>query len=191
MPKKNGLIPQDTFIQKEGFMVKRTGLLKLWKDRYFVLLDDLLCYFLKEEDRKKLAPAGRIFINDIVKLERAEKKSHVYTLLIQLKEKTHYISCTTYEDREEWMSKIWQAQEKHKHQELEDPVRTKSTRLGKDYKRVTIKKDPQHGIGCTIKNVGGAIFVSRIIPDGPVATTGVLRPGKVYLFCLFLSTLVC
>ena len=87
------------------------------------------------------------------------------------------MSCATYQEREDWFKRLWNAQEKQQHQETEDPIRTKSTKLGKDFKRVTIKRDPKYGIGCTIKNVGGAIYVSRIIPDGPVATTGVLRPG--------------
>ena len=44
-------------------------------------------------------------------------------------------------------------------------------------KRVTLVKDPDKGIGCTIKNAAGHIFVNRIIEDGPIAHTGVLRPG--------------
>lgn len=39
-------------------------------------------------------------------------------------------------------------------------------------------KDPEKGIGCTIKNAAGHIFVNRIIEDGPIAHTGVLRPGR-------------
>lgn len=39
-------------------------------------------------------------------------------------------------------------------------------------------KDPEKGIGCTIKSAGGHIFVSGIIEDGPIAHTGVLRPGQ-------------
>lgn len=38
-------------------------------------------------------------------------------------------------------------------------------------------KDPEKGIGCTIKSAAGHIFVNRIIEDGPIAHTGVLRPG--------------
>ena len=44
-------------------------------------------------------------------------------------------------------------------------------------KRVTLLKDPDKGIGCTIKNAAGHIFVNRIVEDGPIALTGVLRPG--------------
>ena len=51
-------------------------------------------------------------------------------------------------------------------------------------KRVTLMKDPVKGIGCTIKNAAGHIFVNRIIEDGPIALTGVLRPG--WYMCLFL-----
>ena len=44
-------------------------------------------------------------------------------------------------------------------------------------KQVTLVKDPELGIGCTIKNVIGHILVNRIVEDGPVAHTGALRPG--------------
>ena len=39
-------------------------------------------------------------------------------------------------------------------------------------------KDPDKGIGCTIKCAAGHVFVNRIIEDGPIALTGVLRPGE-------------
>ena len=45
-------------------------------------------------------------------------------------------------------------------------------------KRVTLIKDPTKGIGCTIKAAAGHILVNRIIEDGPIAHTGVLRPGR-------------
>lgn len=44
-------------------------------------------------------------------------------------------------------------------------------------------KDPDKGIGCTIKSAAGHIFVNRIIEDGPIARTGVLRPGT--YTCMF------
>ena len=44
-------------------------------------------------------------------------------------------------------------------------------------KRVTLMKDPVKGIGCTIKSAAGHVLVNRIIEDGPIAKTGVLRPG--------------
>lgn len=58
-------------------------------------------------------------------------------------------------------------------------------------KRVTLCKDPVKGIGCTIKSAAGHIFVNSIIADGPIAFTGVLRPGEgmqprvlCYMVCL-------
>lgn len=50
-------------------------------------------------------------------------------------------------------------------------------------------KDPDKGIGCTIKNAAGHILVNRIIEDGPIAITGVLRPGVPV--CLYLCVYVC
>ena len=45
-------------------------------------------------------------------------------------------------------------------------------------RRVTLIKDPQKGIGCTIKNAADHIVVYRILEDGPIAETGILRPDK-------------
>lgn len=45
-------------------------------------------------------------------------------------------------------------------------------------KRITLVKDPDKGIGCTIKCAAGHVFVNRIVEDGPIALTGVLRPGE-------------
>ena len=45
-------------------------------------------------------------------------------------------------------------------------------------KRVTLSKDPVKGIGCTIKSAAGHIFVNSITEGGPIAFTGVLRPGE-------------
>jgi len=176
--KKNSAIPRDHRVLKEGFLMKRVSMLKLWKSRYFVLLEDLICYFLKEEQKETLLPTGRIFFSDIKTVDRVAKKSHPFSLTIQTQHKKHLMSCTSYEDREHWVNTLWEATESHKNKEQNDPIRRQSTRLGNDFKRITIKKDPKHGIGCTIKNVAGAIFVSRIIPDGPIATSGVLRPGE-------------
>lgn len=178
LSKKNSTaIPKDYRIIKEGFLMKRVSMLKLWKSRYFMLLEDLICYFLKEEQKETLLPTGRIFFSDIKNVDRVAKKSHPFSLIIHTDQKKHLMSCSSYEEREDWVNRLWEATESHKNKEQNDPIRRQSTRLGKEYKRITIKKDTKFGIGCTIKNVGGAIYVSRIIPDGPVATSGVLRPG--------------
>lgn len=46
-------------------------------------------------------------------------------------------------------------------------------------------KDPEKGIGCTIKSAAGHIFVNRIVEDGPIAHTGVLRPGMCVCVCVW------
>ncbi len=59
-------------------------------------------------------------------------------------------------------------------------------------KRITLVKDPDKGIGCTIKNAAGHILVNRILEDGPIAITGVLRPGAwVWLYVCACGELLC
>ena len=166
--------------QKEGFMEKKTGLLSLWKNRYFVLMHDVLCYFKSEDQKESMTPAGRVFFNDILSMEKVEKKGRPFCFIITEEEKKHLISCSSEAERKDWIEAIEKGKDHHSKQEKYDPVRRKSAKIGRDLKRVTIQKDEGGGIGCTIKNVGGSIFVNRIIPDGPVAVSGVLRPGIIH-----------
>ena len=172
--------------QKEGFLEKKTGFLSMWRNRYFVLMHDVLCYFKNEDEKESMTPAGRVFFNDITSIDRVEKRGRPFCFIITEEEKKHLISCSSESERNSWIEAIEKGKDRHSNQEKFDPVRRKSARIGKDLKRVTIQKDAGGGIGCTIKNVGGAIFVNRIIPDGPVAVSGVLRPGikHFFLFCV-------
>ena len=162
---------------KEGFMEKKTGFISGWKTRYFVLMHDVLCYFKREDQKESMTPTGRIFFSDIYDMEAVGRKARPFCIFITTDSKKHILSCSSDEERQSWIKSIQDGKEHFINKERTDPVRRKSARLGKEMKRVTIQKDDNHGIGCTIKNVGGAIFVNRIIPDGPVAVSGVLRPG--------------
>ncbi len=173
-----------TFNQKEGFMEKKTGLLSLWRNRYFVLMNDVLSYFKREDQKESMTPSGRVFFGDILTIEKMAKKSRPFCILITEEGKKHTMSCSSELERNGWIEAIENGKHFHNKQEKFDPVRRKSARLGKELKRVTIQKDEGGGIGCTIKNVGGAIFVNRIIADGPVAVSGVLRPGMIVQFNL-------
>ena len=164
--------------QKEGFMEKKTGLFSMWKNRYFVLMHDVLSYFKREEEKESMTPTGRVFFSDILTIEKVTKKGRPFCFIITEEEKRHIVSCSSDTERDSWIEAIKNGKDHHSKQEKFDPVRRKSARIGKDLKRITIQKDEGGGIGCTIKNVGGSIFVNRIIPDGPVAISGVLRPGK-------------
>lgn len=172
--------------QKEGFMEKKTGFISMWRNRYFVLMHDVLCYFKNEDQKESMIHAGRVFFNDILSIERLVKKGRPFCFLIKEEDKKHLMSCSSEMERTEWIDAINKWKDHHSKQERFDPVRRKSARIGKDFKRVTIQKDGGGGIGCTIKNVGGGLFVNRIIPDGPVAISGVLRPGKNYSFYFYL-----
>ncbi len=171
-------VPLRSGNQKEGFMEKKTGLLHMWKNRYFVLMHDVLSYFKREDQKESMTPTGRVFFGDIMSIEKIAKKSRPFCILITEDGKKHLMSCSSESERDSWIEAIESGKEHHKKQEKFDPVRRKSARIGREFKRVTIQKDEGGGIGCTIKNVGGAIFVNRIIPDGPVAVSGVLRPGN-------------
>ena len=92
--------------------------------------------------------------------------------------RNHYFSCASEIDRELWMRAITKAQNQEKELEENDPIRQKSMKLTGGLKRITIERQKGMGLGCTIKNVGGVIFVNRILEQGTVSSSGVLRPGE-------------
>lgn len=167
-----------TRVIKEGFLQKKTSLLKQWRPRFIVLNRQLLCIFKKEDDEKRGRTAeGRIFVMDIDAIEKFEtkKRKHCFNLIVEGKPVS--FCCSSELDRELWMRSVQTAKDNELKAEETDPVRRKSTKLTGGLKRITIPREKGQGLGCTIKNVGGVIFVNRILEDGPVSTSGILRPG--------------
>ncbi|KAJ7361746.1 hypothetical protein OS493_014386 [Desmophyllum pertusum] len=164
---------------KEGILQKKTSLLKQWRPRFVVLNRQLLCTFKKEDDEKRGRTAeARIFLMDIESIEKFEtkKRKHCFNLIVEGKPFFSFC-CSSELDRELWVRSVQTAKENELKEEENDPVRRKSTKLTGGLKRITIPREKGQGLGCTIKNVGGVIFVNRILEDGPVSTSGILRPG--------------
>lgn len=169
---------------KEGILQKKTSLLKQWRPRFVVLNRQMLCTFKKEDDQKRGRTAeARIFLVDIETTEKFEtkKRKHCFNLIVEGKPFFSFC-CSSELDRELWMLSVQTAKENELKEEETDPVRRKSTKLTGGLKRITIQREKGQGLGCTIKNVGGVIFVNRILEDGPVSTSGILRPGKLQCF---------
>lgn len=167
---------------KEGFLQKKSSLLRQWRPRFVVLNRQLLCIFKKEDDEQRgRTAAGRIFLMDIEAIQQFEtkKRKHCFNLIVEGKPLS--FCCSSELDRECWIRSVQTAKDNELKAEETDPVRRKSTKLTGGLKRITIPREKGQGLGCTIKNVGGFIFVNRILEDGPVSTSGILRPGKLCL----------
>lgn len=169
-------------VLKEGFLEKKSTVLKKWRRRYFKLNGEMLCFFKKEEQTQATQPMGRIFLADVVSIgkyfSKAKGKDNCFSLDTK-SGKTHIMNTSTKEERDAWIMVINFAKDDFFKQEESDPVRRRSIKLKGDLKRVKLFKDPIKGIGVSIKSVNGCVFVTRIVEDGPVAETGVLRPGNV------------
>ena len=167
-------------ILKEGPLEKKSSVLKKWRKRYFKLNGEVLCFFKREDQTNTTRPMGRIFIADIVSVgqyfSKAKGKDNCFSVDTK-SGKTHIMNSATKEDRDAWILIVNFAKDEFFKQEESDPIRRRSIRLHGDLKRIKLFKDPLKGIGVRIKSVNGCVFVTRIIEDGPVAETGVLRPG--------------
>lgn len=169
---------------KEGYLFKRGEIIKKWVRRYCVLNPQCLCYFKKQTHSSEDAePLGRIFLDDIINIDNEvslRKKPFCFCLHTDNghKRKSIYFHASSDVERKEWIECIKNAKEKERKAERDDPFRKTLKKLTKGLKRIKLEKDPDKGIGCTIKNAAGLILVSRIIEDGPIAATGILKPGE-------------
>lgn len=194
-------LSSQTLVVKEGFLNKKGGILKGWSRRYFMLNKQSLVYFRKEQEvsaddaKSDLRPMGRIFLSDIVSIGATKEGKHRKEFLFTLHTKKRVICLQAFSGAEQgrWVAAIRGALESEGEAEKRDPFRRTLRRLAPGesilpssgvvisystgLKRVTLMKDPVKGIGCTIKSAAGHIFVNRVIEDGPIALTGVLRPG--------------
>ena len=168
-------------ILKEGFVEKKSTVLKKWRRRYFKLNGEVLCIFKNEDQTNATQPIARIFLADVMSVGNyfSKAKGRDNSFILDTKcGKTHIMSCPTKQERDAWIMVVNFAKDDFFKEEASDPVRRKSIKLKGDLKRVKLFKDPTKGIGVRIKCVNGCVFVTRIVEEGPVAETGVLRPGN-------------
>lgn len=170
-------------ILKEGFLEKKSAVLKKWRRRYFKLNGEVLCFFKEEDQTNTTQPTGRIFLTDVLSVgnyfSKAKGRDNSFSLDTK-SGKTHIMNCPTKQERDAWITVVNFAKDDFFKEEESDPVRRKSIKLKGDLKRVKLFKDPIKGIGVRIKCVNGCVFVTRIVEEGPVAETGVLRPGNAH-----------
>lgn len=166
-------------IMRKGIVQKKSTVLRQWRHRFLVLNPETLCFFKKEGHQTSGKTAKeRIFLMDIISLEKTSTKKKKFCLTLVADGRTFLFNCASEIDRELWMRAIKNAQHKDQHLEENDPIRRKSMKLTGGLKRITIERKPGSGLGCTIKSVGGVIFVNRILEHGTVSSSGALRPGK-------------
>ena len=163
--------------------MKRGEIIKKWVRRYCVLNPQCLCYFKKQTHDEDVEPMGRVFLDDIINIENealVKKKPFCFCLHTDNgnKRKSIYFNASSEAGRLVWINCIKNAKEKERRAEREDPFRKTLKKLTKGLKRIKLQKDSDKRIGCTIKNAAGVITVCRIIEDGLIAATGVLKPGK-------------
>lgn len=102
-------------ILKQGYLLKRSDVLKKWNIRYFVLTKECLCYYRSEQESKENAPKELIFFNDMsLYIDELREKETKYCIKIVKRSLSHtvaasriYTLCTFSEDeRNEWLSQI-------------------------------------------------------------------------------------
>ena len=174
-------------VLKEEYLDKYAGrLFKTWHKRYFVLGPQSLCYFKLNEDsptataaadKKRKDPRGRLFLATITEISLCPSKRKKFAFLIKtgMRQKL-LLAASTEEQRSEWIETIKQARAEEETEEKTSKFRQSLRRLKNDLKRVSLVKEGG-SIGCTIKIAGGPVLVNRILEEGPIAQTGVLKPG--------------
>lgn len=177
MASQNNMVTNQ--IIRKGIVQKKSTVLRQWRHRFLVLNPQTLCFFKKEghETSGKTAKE-RIFLMDITSLDKTSTKKKKFCLTLIADGRTFVFNCASEIDREMWLRATKNAQHKDQHLEENDPIRRKSMKLTGGLKRITIERKQGSGLGCTIKSVGGIIFVNRILEHGTVSSSGALRPGK-------------
>lgn len=177
-------------ILNEGELKKKSGIFKRWRLRFVVLSEEEISIFNRKDDESK-APKHSLPVTDISSIESysSKKKSHCFRFSIE--NRSYIFCCPTELARDLWIRMIREAKERRKEPEEKTATTSSSnptvtsTQLNQGLKEVRIKRQNGQGLGCTIKTLGGVTRVGRILEDGPVSTTGVLRPGefiKLYSF---------
>lgn len=108
---------QSCRILKQGYLLKKSDLLKKWNLRYFVLSKECLCYYQSEQESSEEAPKELIFFNDLsLYIDDLPEKHTKYCLKIvkkslsnKLAPRTYTLCCFSEQERNEWLAQILHA----------------------------------------------------------------------------------
>ena len=121
-------------VVKEGFLNKKRGILKGWNKRYFMLNKQSLVYFRREQESDagslpKFSPMGRIFLSDIVSIDKAKDEIECRKFCLYTKKRVIFLQASTTAERESWLCAIRGALESEGEAEKKDPFRRTLRRL--------------------------------------------------------------
>lgn len=89
---------------QEGWLLKRSRLVKKWRNRWFLLTRQSLFSF---KDRNSCTNATEIIqFRDFISVKPLESKKKPYCLCISLKNRTFHLQASTSEDRDRWIQAI-------------------------------------------------------------------------------------
>ena len=103
---------QSSLVVKEGFLNKKGCVLKCWSSKYFMLNKQSLVYFHHREqpleEGSSLSPQGRIFLSDLVSVERESDAGDKKACQLILHTKKHRVKlqASSQVERDGWVDAI-------------------------------------------------------------------------------------
>eukprot|EP00033_Pygsuia_biforma_P001489 GCRY01001679.1.p1 GENE.GCRY01001679.1~~GCRY01001679.1.p1 ORF type:complete len:152 (-),score=18.38 GCRY01001679.1:327-782(-) len=94
------------FPKKTGVLRKEGGSIKTWKDRYFKLKNNTLCYYKSAEHEQKGEAQGRIFLRGCSVQNEPDYKKKKFCFSISTTYRRYYITATSEEVRTEWVKAL-------------------------------------------------------------------------------------
>ena len=168
----------------EGELRKKGGFFKRWRSRFVMLNEEMLVIYERKDDESKGRPAKHsLYLENIFSIEKHKSKNRSYCFRFIVENKGYIFCCPTELARDLWVRLIREAKQRRnepKEHTLASFPTVTINQLNPGLKQVRIERPKGQGLGCTIKTIGGVTCVGRILEDGPVSATGVLRPGKLF-----------
>jgi copper chaperone CopZ len=90
-------------IVKEGYLTKLGGFVKNWRRRWFVLKDNILCYYKTPNDNR---PAGQIKIDENVKVQPNDTMQKEHCFEIQTDKRTYYMCADNVNEFQSWINAL-------------------------------------------------------------------------------------
>lgn len=90
----------DTNVVKKGWMLKRGGIVKSWKRRYFVLRNDRQLFYYSNDHTSAVKGVAQLYeVKQIIKVDK-----QIFS--VECRGRTWHFSCATEADRDDWCEKI-------------------------------------------------------------------------------------